>query len=214
MLPKFEDYGILVDPNQRGAATASDTYTTGVFLRDVVKANESRRNFRVFGPDETASNRLHAIYEATSKQWMGEYFDSDDTLAPDGRVMEMLSEHQVEGWLEGYLLTGGHGILSSYEAFIHIIDSMFNQHAKWLKMCNEIPWRNKLSSLNILLASHVWRQDHNVSAESVTSKQLISLLHCRVSRTKILDFYNTWPRRSQKSSVFTSHPMPTACYRL
>jgi xylulose-5-phosphate/fructose-6-phosphate phosphoketolase len=171
VLPKFENYGVAVDPAQRGHAIASDTYTTGVFLRDVIKANQARRNFRIFGPDETASNKLHAVFEATSKQWMGEYADDDDTLAPDGRVMEMLSEHTVEGWLEGYLLTGGHGLLNSYEAFIHLIDSMFNQHAKWLKMCNEIPWRNKLSSLNILLASHVWRQDHNVCIR-------VSLGHC------------------------------------
>jgi xylulose-5-phosphate/fructose-6-phosphate phosphoketolase len=161
VLPDFADYALPVDTEKRGLIKASDTYTCGTFLRDVIRKNETNRNFRMFGPDETASNRLHAVFEATSKQWMGEYADGDDNLAQDGRVMEMLSEHQCEGWLEGYLLTGGHGILNSYEAFIHIISSMFNQHAKWLKMCNEISWRNKLSSLNILLASHVWRQDHN-----------------------------------------------------
>jgi len=161
ILPDFENYGLIVDPKKRGTLEASDTYTLGVFLRDVIVKNSTHKNFRIFGPDETASNRLHAVFEATSKQWMGETTESDDTLAQEGRVMEMLSEHQCEGWLEGYLLTGGHGLLNSYEAFIHIISSMFNQHAKWLKMCNQIEWRNKLASLNILLASHVWRQDHN-----------------------------------------------------
>jgi xylulose-5-phosphate/fructose-6-phosphate phosphoketolase len=161
VLPDFVEYGLLVDVNARGKIKASDTYTTGTFLRDGVRKNEATRNFRIFGPDETASNKLQAVFEATNRQWMGEIQEGDDFLAQDGRVMEMLSEHQCEGWLEGYLLTGRHGLLNSYEAFIHIISSMFNQHAKWLKMCNEIEWRNKLSSLNILLASHVWRQDHN-----------------------------------------------------
>ena len=161
VLPDFADYGLMVDVNARGKIKDSDTYQTGRFLRDVIKKNEATKNFRIFGPDETASNRLHAVFEVTNKQWMGEYASQDDTLAQEGRVMEMLSEHKCEGWLEGYLLTGGHGLLNSYEAFIHIISSMFNQHAKWLKMCNEIGWRNKLASLNILLASHVWRQDHN-----------------------------------------------------
>ena len=161
ILPEFENYGLAVDPKKRGNLKASDTYTMGVFLRDVIVKNETNKNFRIFGPDETASNRLHAVFEATNKQWMGDYAEGDDTLAQEGRVMEMLSEHQCEGWLEGYLLTGGHGLLNSYEAFIHIVSSMFNQHAKWLKMCNQIGWRNQLASLNILLASHVWRQDHN-----------------------------------------------------
>jgi xylulose-5-phosphate/fructose-6-phosphate phosphoketolase len=118
-------------------------------------------NFRVFGPDETASNRLDALFEVTDRTWMDERFDYDENLAPDGRVMEILSEHTCQGWLEGYLLTGRHGLFSCYEAFIHIIDSMFNQHAKWLKVCGEIPWRRPIASLNILLTSHVWRQDHN-----------------------------------------------------
>jgi xylulose-5-phosphate/fructose-6-phosphate phosphoketolase len=161
VLPRFANYAIDVKPEARGEIQASDTYVMGTFLRDVMEKNAKSRNFRIFGPDETASNRLHAVFEVTKKQWMGEYLDTDDNMAPDGRVLEMLSEHQCEGWLEGYLLTGGHGLLNSYEAFIHIISCMFNQHAKWLKMCNDIPWRNKLSSLNILLASHVWRQDHN-----------------------------------------------------
>lgn len=161
ILPDFTEYRVPVDTKARGKLKESDTYICGTFLRDVIRKNDVNRNFRIFGPDETASNKLHAVFEATNKQWMGEYLDTDDNLAQDGRVMEMLSEHQCEGWLEGYLLTGGHGLLNSYEAFIHIISSMFNQHAKWLKMCNQIDWRNKLSSLNILLASHVWRQDHN-----------------------------------------------------
>jgi xylulose-5-phosphate/fructose-6-phosphate phosphoketolase len=162
VLPAVADYAVPVDVSARGKIKESDTYVTGTFLRDVIRKNEVNKNFRMFGPDDTASNRLHAVFEATSKQWMGEYLDTDDeTLAQYGRVMEMLSEHQCEGWLEGYLLTGGHGLLNSDEAFINIISSMFSQHAHWLKMCNEIEWRNKLSSLNILLASHVWRQDHN-----------------------------------------------------
>jgi xylulose-5-phosphate/fructose-6-phosphate phosphoketolase len=161
VLPDFENYGLIVEPGKRGQLKASDTYTTGVFLRDVIIKNKINKNFRIFGPDETASNKLHAVFEATNKQWMGELYDSDENLAQEGRVMEMLSEHQCEGWLEGYLLTGGHGLINSYEAFIHIISSMFNQHAKWLKITSEIEWRHKLASLNILLASHVWRQDHN-----------------------------------------------------
>ena len=128
VLPDFSDYGI-IDP-RRGAVLASDTGILGTFLRDVIKCNETARNFRIFGPDETASNRLGAVFEATNKQWMAETNADDDTLAQDGRVMEMLSEHQCEGWLEGYLLTGRHGLLSSYEAFIHIITSMVNQHQK------------------------------------------------------------------------------------
>ena len=160
ILPEFSTYGI-ADP-KRGEVHASDTSHLGYFLRDVIKLNEKNRNFRIFGPDETASNGLQAVFEVTKKQWMAEIDTAvDDNLAQDGRILEMLSEHQCEGWLEGYLLTGGHGLLSSYEAFIHIISSMFNQHAKWLKMCNKIPWRNQLSSLNILLSSHCWRQDHN-----------------------------------------------------
>ena len=130
-----------------------------IFLRDVMRRNPD--NFRVFGPDETASNRLGALFEVTDRTWMAERFADDEHLAPDGRVMEILSEHACQGWLEGYLLTGRHGLFSCYEAFIHIVDSMFNQHAKWLKMCGEIPWRRPIASLNILLTSHVWRQDHN-----------------------------------------------------
>ena len=127
----------------------------------MIKLNADERNFRIFGPDETASNRLTAVFEATAKQWQAEVVPTDDHLATEGRVMEMLSEHQCEGWLEGYLLTGRHGLFNTYEAFVHIIDSMFNQHAKWLKVTRHIPWRRPIASLNILLTSHVWRQDHN-----------------------------------------------------
>jgi xylulose-5-phosphate/fructose-6-phosphate phosphoketolase len=133
-----------------------------IFSMAVLKNNMDQANFRVFGPDETASNRLGALFEVTERAWVAEHLPVDDHLAPDGRVMEILSEHTCQGWLEGYLLTGRHGFFSCYEAFIHIIDSMFNQHAKWLKVCRtEIPWRRPIASLNYLLTSHVWRQDHN-----------------------------------------------------
>ncbi len=158
-LPEFHDYAI--DVPRPGDVMNEDARTLGKFLRDVIKLNQDQRNFRIFGPDETASNRLTAVLEATNKQWNAEVIATDDHLALEGRVIEMLSEHQCEGWLEGYLLTGRHGLFNCYEAFIHIIDSMFNQHAKWLKITRHIPWRRPIASLNILLASHVWRQDHN-----------------------------------------------------
>ena len=158
-MPDFCDYAVKVP--KPGAAEASDTTIVGGFLRDVVKLNREQRNFRIFGPDETLSNRLNAVFEATSRQWDARVIKTDQFLAPAGRVMEVLSEHQCEGWLEGYLLTGRHGLFNSYEAFIHIVDSMFNQHAKWLKVTASLPWRRKIASLNILLASHVWRQDNN-----------------------------------------------------
>ncbi|MGE5851766.1 MAG: phosphoketolase [Deltaproteobacteria bacterium] len=144
-----------------GEVNAEATRVMGQFLRDVMKLNLERKNFRLFSPDENNSNRWQDVLEVTNRAWVAERFDYDDKLAPDGRVMEMLSEHQCEGWLEGYLLTGRHGFFSCYEAFIHIVDSMFNQHAKWLEACNEIPWRRPIASLNYLLSSHVWRQDHN-----------------------------------------------------
>jgi xylulose-5-phosphate/fructose-6-phosphate phosphoketolase len=156
-LPDFRDYEVMVPAP--GGTLAESTRVMGEFLRDVMRKNAD--NFRVFGPDETASNRLGALFEVTNRAWMAERYDYDDHLAADGRVMEILSEHACEGWLEGYLLSGRHGLFSCYEAFIHIIDSMFNQHAKWLKVCNGIPWRRPIASLNILLTSHVWRQDHN-----------------------------------------------------
>jgi len=158
-LPDFRDYAVEVP--RPGAVEAEATRVMGVLLRDVMQRNNERRNFRVFGPDETASNRLGALFEVTGRAWMAERLPEDEGLAPDGRVMEILSEHTCQGWLEGYLLTGRHGLFSCYEAFIHIVDSMFNQHAKWLKVCNEIPWRRPIASLNYLLTSHVWRQDHN-----------------------------------------------------
>src|SRR5207248_7845370 len=135
------------------------TRVLGTFLRDVVTANPS--TFRLMGPDETASNRLSAVLEKTDKVWEAQVIESDDHLSPDGRVMEVLSEHLCEGWLEGYILTGRHGLFNCYEAFIHIVDSMFNQHAKWLKVTRDLPWRRPIASLNYLLSSHVWRQDHN-----------------------------------------------------
>ena len=158
-LPDIRDYA--VDVPRPGTAQASATRVMGTLLRDVMKLNREAGNFRVFGPDETASNRLSALFEATERTWVAERRPDDDHLAPDGRVMEILSEHLCQGWLEGYLLTGRHGVFSCYEAFVHIVDSMFNQHAKWLKVSREIAWRRPIASLNYLLTSHVWRQDHN-----------------------------------------------------
>jgi xylulose-5-phosphate/fructose-6-phosphate phosphoketolase len=158
-LPDFRKYAVAV-PGP-GVTDAESTRVMGTFLRDVIAQNADRRNFRLFGPDETASNRLNAVFEVTNRVFTGEILSTDDHLAPDGRVMEVLSEHLCQGWLEGYLLTGRHGFFSCYEAFIHVVDSMFNQHAKWLKTTREIPWRRPIASLNYLLTSHVWRQDHN-----------------------------------------------------
>jgi xylulose-5-phosphate/fructose-6-phosphate phosphoketolase len=157
VLPDFRDYAVeVVKP---GTTFSEATRELGKFLRDAIVRNPS--NFRLFGPDETASNRLGAVFEVTGKRWVAEIEPHDDLLAQDGRVMEVLSEHLCQGWLEGYLLTGRHGLFNCYEAFIHIVDSMFNQHAKWLKVTREIPWRRPIASLNYLLSSHVWRQDHN-----------------------------------------------------
>jgi len=159
ILPDFRDYALKV--SKPGDEVGEATRVLGVFLRDVMKMNLESRNFRIFGPDETSSNRLEAVFEVTKKEWLEAYDPKDENLAPDGRVVEMLSEHMCQGWLEGYLLTGRHGLFSCYEAFIHIIDSMFNQHAKWLKVTRDIDWRRRIASLNYLLTSHVWRQDHN-----------------------------------------------------
>jgi xylulose-5-phosphate/fructose-6-phosphate phosphoketolase len=159
VMPDFRNYAVTV--TKPGEAEAEATRVMGTFLRDVMKANLKAKNFRVFGPDETASNRLDAVMEVTGKEWMAEVKAVDEHLATDGRVLEVLSEHMCQGWLEGYLLTGRHGFFSCYEAFIHIIDSMFNQHAKWLKVTRHLPWREPIASLNYLLSSHVWRQDHN-----------------------------------------------------
>jgi xylulose-5-phosphate/fructose-6-phosphate phosphoketolase len=156
-LPDFRDYAVEV--RAPGTTSSEATRVLGGFLRDVVRANPD--NFRIMGPDETASNRLASVFEATDRAWMAETVPGDDHLAPDGRVMEVLSEHQCQGWLEGYVLTGRHGLFNCYEAFIHIVDSMFNQHAKWLKVARTLAWRRPIASLNYLLTSHVWRQDHN-----------------------------------------------------
>jgi xylulose-5-phosphate/fructose-6-phosphate phosphoketolase len=158
-LPDFRRYAVAT--KAPGAATAEATRVMGTFLRDVMRDNLPARNFRLFSPDENNSNRWQDVLEVTSRAYTAEIRPTDDHLSPDGRVMEVLSEHQCQGWLEGYLLTGRHGFFSCYEAFIHIVDSMFNQHAKWLKVCNHIPWREPIASLNYLLSSHVWRQDHN-----------------------------------------------------
>ncbi|MCU0666735.1 MAG: phosphoketolase family protein [Candidatus Omnitrophica bacterium] len=159
MLPDFRKYAVKVD--KPGVSESEPAKVMGYFLRDVMKINHKTKNFRVFGPDETTSNRLGAILEVTNRAWMAEILPEDDHLAVDGRVMEILSEHTCQGWLEGYLLTGRHGLFSCYEAFIHIVDSMFNQHAKWLKTSRRVNWRRPVASLNYLLTSHVWRQDHN-----------------------------------------------------
>jgi xylulose-5-phosphate/fructose-6-phosphate phosphoketolase len=159
VMPDFRNYAVEV--KKPGTVQAESTRVLGGFLRDVMRVNSEARNFRVFGPDETASNRLEALYQATDKAWMEPILPVDEYLSRDGRVLEVLSEHMCQGWLEGYLLTGRHGFFSCYEAFIHIVDSMFNQHAKWLKVTRNIEWRRPIASLNYLLTSHVWRQDHN-----------------------------------------------------
>ncbi|HEX2713151.1 MAG TPA: phosphoketolase family protein, partial [Candidatus Acidoferrales bacterium] len=159
VMPDFRQYA--VETPKPGKVTAEATRVMGGFLRDVMKLNAEARNFRVMGPDETSSNRLDALFEVTDRVFTGRILPTDEHISPDGRVMEVLSEHLCQGWLEGYLLTGRHGLFSCYEAFIHIVDSMFNQHAKWLKVTRQIPWRRPVASLNYLLTSHVWRQDHN-----------------------------------------------------
>ncbi len=159
VLPDFRDYA--VDVRSPGQSDGEATRVTGGFLRDVIRLNAGTRNFRMVGPDETTSNRLDAVFEVTTRESVAEIIPDDDHVSPDGRVLEILSEHACQGWLEGYLLTGRHGFFSCYEAFIHIVDSMFNQHAKWLKVTRDIPWRKPIASLNYLLTSHVWRQDHN-----------------------------------------------------
>jgi xylulose-5-phosphate/fructose-6-phosphate phosphoketolase len=159
VMPDFRRHAVQI--HARGATDAEDTRVLGDFLADVTVANATQRNFRVFGPDETVSNRLSALLEVTKRQWEAELLPGDEGLALDGRVLEVLSEHQCQGWLEGYLLTGRHGIFNTYEAFVHIVDSMFNQHAKWLNVTRDLAWRSPLASLNYLLSSHVWRQDHN-----------------------------------------------------
>ena len=158
-LPDFRDYAVEVQTP--GVAIAEATRVLGDFLRDTMKMNMESANFRVFAPDELASNRLGALLEVTDRCWVADTVPEDDHLSPDGRVMEILSEHTCQGWLEGYLMTGRHGLFTTYEAFVHVVDSMFNQHAKWLKVTPHIPWRRPIASLTYLLSSHVWRQDHN-----------------------------------------------------
>ncbi len=158
-MPDFRTYAVEVA--KRGIEGEGDAHVVGRFLRDIIKLNLKQRNFRIFGADETVSNRLEAVFESTNRQWYTETIKTDEFLAPEGMVMEMLSEHQCEGWLEGYLLTGRHGLFNTYEAFVHIVDSMFTQHAKWLETCLKLPWRRTIASLNYLLTSTVWRQDHN-----------------------------------------------------
>ena len=192
-LPEFRRYAVEVP--QPGAVDAEDTRVLGRLLRDVVRLNQQPRIFRLFGPDETNSNRLGAVFEATERQWLAERIPGDDHLAPEGSVMEVLSEHQCQGWLEGYLLTGRHGVFNSYEAFVHIVDSMFNQHAKWLKVTREIPWRRPLASLNYLLSSHVWRQDHNGFTHQDPG------------------FLDLVVNKRPTSSASTCPPMPTVCCR-
>jgi xylulose-5-phosphate/fructose-6-phosphate phosphoketolase len=158
-MPDFTAHAVAV--KAPGAVDAEATHVMGEFLRDAMQRNHDLRNFRVFGPDETASNRLQALFETTDRTWLARHIDGDDHLSPDGRVMEILSEHTCQGWLEGYLLTGRHGLFNCYEAFVHIVDSMFNQHAKWLENSASVSWRRPIASLNYLLTSHVWRQEHN-----------------------------------------------------
>jgi len=193
-MPDFHQHAVEVPVP--GSVEAMDTFVLGKFLRDVVKLNEEAHNFRIFGPDETLSNLLNEVFEATNRQWEAETVKNDEFLAPAGRVVDsMLSEHQCEGWLEGYLLTGRHGLFNCYEAFIHIVDSMFNQHAKWLKVTAELPWRRKIASLNYLLASHVWQQDHN----GFTHQDPGFLDHVVNKKADIVRVYY--------------HPMQIACYR-
>ena len=158
-LPDFRSYGIEVEP---GKTKAQDMIELGGYIRDIFKLNEDSKNFRIFGPDESMSNRLYKVFEEQKRDWQADLLDTDDCLARDGRIMDgMLSEHMCEGWLEGYLLTGRHGFFASYEAFIRIVDSMAAQHAKWLKVCNQLSWRQPIASLNFILTSNVWQQDHN-----------------------------------------------------
>ncbi|MGY3465332.1 phosphoketolase [Bradyrhizobium sp. LM6.11] len=191
-LPDFRSFA--VDVRAPGGVMGEATRELGKFLRDVIRLNAQERNFRIMGPDETASNRLDAVFEATERVWMEPIESYDVHLAQDGRVMEVLSEHLCQGWLEGYLLTGRHGLFSCYEAFIHIVDSMFNQHAKWLKVTRHLAWRRPIASLNYLLTSHVWR------ARTTTASAI------RIPASSISS-----PTRRPTSSASTSRLMPTRC---
>jgi xylulose-5-phosphate/fructose-6-phosphate phosphoketolase len=214
-LPDFRTYA--VDVPAPGGTKSEAPRVLGQWLTDVIRLNPD--SFRIFGPDEVASNRLQAVYDATNKQWNAEYIgpEVDEHMARAGRVMEMLSEHQVQGWLEGYLLTGRHGLLTSYEAFIHIIDSMFNQHAKWLKVTNDIPWRRPIASLNYLLSSHVWRQDHNGFSHQdpgfidhvVNKKAEIVRVYLPPDANTLLSTYDHCLRSRQYVNVVVAGKQPT-----
>ncbi len=215
-IPNFRDYA--VDVPSPGASTSEATRVLGRWLRDVISWNP--HSFRIFGPDETASNRLDAVFEATNKQWDAGFLpiDADNHLSRTGRVVEMLSEHQCQGWLEGYLLTGRHGLLNSYEAFIHIVDSMFNQHAKWLKTARRVPWRRPIASLNYLLSSHVWRQDHNGFSHQdpgfidhvVNKKADIVRVYLPVDANTLLSTYDHCLRSVDYVNVVVAGKQPTA----
>ena len=215
-LPDYRDYG--VDVPKPGTTLSEATRVLGTYLRDVIRRNAD--NFRIMGPDETVSNRLGAVLEATDRAWMAQRIAGDDHLAPDGRVMEVLSEHLCEGWLEGYLLTGRHGLFNCYEAFIHIIDSMFNQHAKWLKVTNGIPWRRPIASLNYLLSSHVWRQDHNGFSHQdpgfidhvVNKKAEVIRVYLPPDTNTLLSVFDHCLRSRQKVNVVVAGKQPALNY--
>jgi len=215
-LPDFRRYG--VDVTKPGTEYSEATRSLGTFLRDVVRLNQD--NFRIMGPDETASNRLSNVFEVTDRAWMAEREPTDDHLAPDGRVMEILSEHLCEGWLEGYILTGRHGLFNCYEAFIHIVDSMFNQHAKWLKVTNGIPWRRPIASLNYLLSSHVWRQDHNGFSHQdpgfidhvVNKKAAVIRVYLPPDTNTLLSVFDHCLRSHQKVNVVVAGKQPELNY--
>jgi len=215
-LPDIHDYA--VDVPSPGTTTSEATRVLGAYLRDVIRANWD--NFRIMGPDETSSNRLDAVFEATDRAWMAERQPGDEHLAPAGRVMEVLSEHLCEGWLEGYLLTGRHGVFNCYEAFIHIVDSMFNQHAKWLKVTNGIPWRRPIASLNYLLSSHVWRQDHNGFSHQdpgfidhvVNKKADVIRVYLPPDANTLLAVFDHCLRSRQKVNVVVAGKQPALTY--
>jgi len=215
-LPDFRRYGVHVE--RPGTAYSEATRVLGSFLRDVVRLNQD--NFRIMGPDETASNRLSNVFEVTDRVWMAERDEKDEHLAPAGRVMEILSEHLCEGWLEGYLLTGRHGLFNCYEAFIHIVDSMFNQHAKWLKVTNHIPWRQPIASLNYLLSSHVWRQDHNGFSHQdpgfidhvVNKKAEVIRVYLPPDTNTLLSVFDHCLRSRQKVNVVVAGKQPGLNY--
>jgi len=215
-LPNFRDHAVVVP--QPGAPVVEATRQLGTWLRDVMRANPE--TFRVMGPDEVASNRLNALFETTNRAWDAELRDGDDHLAPDGRVMEVLSEHLCEGWLEGYLLTGRHGLFTSYEAFIHIVDSMFNQHAKWLRTARRITWRRPIASLNYLLSSHVWRQDHNGFSHQdpgfidhvVSKKAEVIRVYLPPDANTLLSVADHCLRSRDYVNVIVAGKQPSACW--